>query len=376
MPIYLDCNATTPLEPMVYEIVHRYLVEDFGNAGSRTHVFGSRAKQAIQLAREQVAGIVSCRPEEVVFTSGATESDNLAILGLAEWGLQQGKRHIISSGIEHKAVLEPLEELRKRGFEITYLEPGNGGWIRPESIAENLRPDTLLVSLMHINNETGVIQPINEFAKVIETHEAFFHVDAAQSYGKEFEGLRDQRVDLISISGHKIFAPKGVGALITRRRGFKSPPLRPLQFGGGQERGLRPGTLPVHLIAGLGMASELALANVGTRRERCLAFRDKLLQSLSPLGGTINGDLERVASNSINMSFPGISSESAMVVLKDLIAISNGSACTSQSYQPSHVLKAMNLPDDRIRGALRFSWCHLTEDVDWKLVVNALGSLL
>ena len=232
-----------------------------------------------------------------------------------------------------------------------------------------------MVSIMHVNNETGVIQPIEEIASLLSGHDAYLHVDAAQGYGKEIPALQNPRIDLIAISGHKIYAPKGIGALIMRRRGFKSPPLKPLTFGGGQERGLRPGTLPVHLVAGLGEASALALRHHDARRLACLSFREKVEAALLPMGGLINGDPQKTVPQTISISIPGISSESAMVVLKGLIAISNGSACTSQSYQPSHVLKAMGLPDPRIREALRISWCHMTEDVDWQPVVIALKAL-
>ena len=375
MTTYLDCNATTPLEPRVQQVVLDYMVQEFGNAGSRTHEFGTKAKQAVHLAREQVAALVKCRVEEVIFTSGATEANNLAILGLAEWGIQTGKRHIVSTAIEHKAVLEPLEELARRGFEITLLEADASGWVAPSAVAAALRPDTLMVSIMHVNNETGVIQPIEEIASLLSGHDAYLHVDAAQGYGKEIPALQNPRIDLIAISGHKIYAPKGIGALIMRRRGFKSPPLKPLTFGGGQERGLRPGTLPVHLVAGLGEASALALRHHDARRLACLSFREKVEAALLPMGGLINGDPQKTVPQTISISIPGISSESAMVVLKGLIAISNGSACTSQSYQPSHVLKAMGLPDPRIREALRISWCHMTEDVDWQPVVIALKAL-
>ena len=375
MTTYLDCNATSPLEPRVQQVVWKYMVEEFGNAGSRTHEFGNRAKQVVQKAREQVAAIVRCKPEEVIFTSGATESDNLAILGLAPFGKEQGRRHIITSAMEHKAVLEPLEELSHQGFEITLLKPDKDGWIQPEAVVEALRPDTLLVSLMHINNETGVIQPIEEVASSLDGHEAFFHVDAAQSFGKEIPSLRHPRIELISISGHKIYGPKGVGALITRRRGFKSLPLRPLMFGGGQERGLRPGTVPVHLVAGLGEAAEIAGSTHQARRQACLVFRQELLEAFAPLSPQINGDLNRTVPNTLNISITGINSEAAMVALKGLVAISNGSACTSQSYTPSHVLTSMGMADDRIREALRISWCHMTESVDWRPVISALSGL-
>jgi cysteine desulfurase len=375
MPIYLDCNATSPIEPKVGEEVIHYLQLEFGNAGSRTHEYGSRAKQAVQHARGQVAEVVNASREEVVFTSGATESNNLAILGLAEYGEESGRKHIISSTIEHKAVLEPLEALAKKGFDVTFLPPTSGGWIDPAGVSDALRDDTLLVSVIHVNNETGVMQPIAELAHILTGHPAYFHVDGAQGFGKDIKTLQNPRIDFISISGHKIYGPKGVGALITRRRGYDRPPLSPLLFGGGQERGLRPGTLPVPLIVGLGLAAELALKNHVKREKACRAFRDRVLSALAPLSPLINGEQSRTLPHVLNISFPGLDSEAAMVALKDLVAISNGSACTSHSYQPSHVLKAMGLSNKQIEGAIRISWCHMTEEPDWNGVVKILKSL-
>ena len=276
--VYLDCNATTPIDPRVHEEVVRFMTQEFGNAGSRTHEYGLRAKRAVQIAREQVASVVRANPEEVVFTSGATESNNLAILGIAHHGERTNRKHIVSSQIEHKAVLEPLDALAERGFEITLIPPSPGGWIDPDDVRKSLREDTLLVSVMHVNNETGVIQPIVEIAELLASHTAYFHVNSAQGFGKEIEVLRTARIDLISTSGHKIFAPKGIGALIARRRGFESPPLTPLQWGGGQERGLRPGTLPVPLVVGLGLAADLALREVGERRRACSRYRERMLE--------------------------------------------------------------------------------------------------
>jgi cysteine desulfurase len=228
---------------------------------------------------------------------------------------------------------------------------------------------------MQANNETGVIQPIPEIAQALEGHEAFFHVDAAQGFGKVISPLQDKRIDLISISGHKIFGPKGIGALVSRRRGFKRPPLTPLMLGGGQEHGLRPGTLPVHLIVGLGLASELALGEADERREQCLKFRQKALQALSQFDPQFNGDQDRVMPHVLNLSIEGLDSEAVMVALKNEVAISNGSACTSQTYGPSHVLEAMQLEDERIEGALRISWCHMTPDPNWDSVVAILSQL-
>lgn len=370
--VYLDCNATTPLEPEVRREMLRFFEEEYGNAGSRTHEFGARAKQAVQKARDQVAALVGAQREEVIFTSGATESNNLALLGLAPFGERSNRRHIISTQIEHKAVLEPLEELERRGFAVELLAPNAGGWVEPERVASALRPDTLLVSVMHANNETGVIQPIEEIAALLGKHAAYFHVDAAQTFGKLIAPLRNPRIDLLSASAHKIYGPKGVGALVTRRRGFERPPLKPLIFGGGQERGLRPGTVPVPLVAGFGLAAELAQKNHAARLQRCLEFRRQLEAALLPLGPKIHGDPARLLPHVVNLSFAGLDSEAAMVALKGEVALSNGSACTSASYTPSHVLKAMGVPDEEIMGALRFSWCHLTPEVGWSVVASAL----
>jgi len=375
MPVYLDCSATTPLDPAVREIVLHYLDVDFGNAGSRTHSHGARAKQAVERAREQVASAVKCKREEVFFTSGATESDNLAILGLAAFGEKAGRRHIISTAIEHKAVLEPLAHLSTRGFEVDLIPPDEGGWIDPSLVAARLRPDTLLVSVMHVNNETGVLQAIPEIADAMAMSDAYLHVDAAQGFGKEPDFLTNPRVDLISISGHKLYAPKGVGALVARRRRFDRPPIEPLAYGGGQERGLRPGTVPVFLIAALGAAAELAEKNGQIRRQICEAIRRDALNALEPLGIQFNGDQSRCLPHILNFSVPGVDSEAVMVAVKDLVSISNGSACTSAEYKPSHVLSAMGLSAERISGALRVSWCHLTKGADWGELAGRVGRL-
>jgi cysteine desulfurase len=375
-PVYLDCNATTPLEPEVLEVMQKFLVEEFGNEGSRTHEYGARAKQAVQKARDQVGQVVCCQRDEVIFTSGATEANNLAILGLAEHGEKRQRKHIISTLIEHKAVIEPLEELERRGFEVEMLAPNAKGWVDPEKIKAALRPETLLVSVMHANNETGVIQPIEEIAELLRGHAAYLHIDAAQTFGKLIEPLRNQRIDLISASAHKLFGPKGIGSLITRRREYDRPPLKPLAFGGGQERGLRPGTLPVHLIVAFGEACAVALKNQNQRSEKVNAFRRQLMDELASLAPVYHGDPARMMPNVVNVSIPGLNSEAAMVGLKDLIAISNGSACTSANYTVSHVLKSMNLPEEQILSALRISWCHLTPAVDWAQVVTRIKGLV
>ncbi|MGB6223045.1 cysteine desulfurase DndA [Haloferula sp.] len=375
-PVYLDCNATTPLDPAVQEVLFRYLTEEFGNEGSRTHEYGSRAKQAVQKARDQVAAVVGAKRDEVIFTSGATESNNLAILGLAAHGNETGKRHLIGTRIEHKAVIEPLEAMEKQGFEVTWLSSDEHGRVRVEDLEGALRPDTLLVSIMAANNETGVRQPLHEICKILEGHEAYLHTDAAQAFGKDLEPLRKVRIDLISVSGHKIYAPKGIGALITRRRGYDRPPLKPLFYGGGQERGLRPGTLPVAHVAALGMAAEVALKQHEKRREHCRKIKDAALAAFAPLSSRIHGPAEETMDHVLNLAFPGIDSEALIVALKDLVAISNGSACTSSSYTPSHVIKAMGYGDDEANEALRFSWCHMTPDVDWEEIAQRIRNLV
>ncbi len=374
-PIYLDCNATTPLDPEVREVFFNFLKFEIGNEGSRTHEFGARAKQAVQKARDQVAAVVSAKRDEVIFTGGATESNNLAILGLKRAGRELGRCHIITSEIEHKAVLEPCKVLEREGYEVTYLPVGSRGFVKPEDVEAALQSDTLLVTLMQVNNETGVRQPIDEISEILKGHKAYFHTDAAQGFGKDIETLRNPRIDLISISGHKIYAPMGIGALIIRRRGYNRPPLQSLLFGGGQERGLRPGTLPVALIVALGKAGEISVRDNARRKKICRQIREKALSALASLGHRMTGEQSLVMDHVLNLSFPGLDSEALMVVLKDLIAISNGSACTSSSYTPSHVLKAMGMSEMEANECVRISWCHLTPEVDWNVIANRISEI-
>lgn len=374
-PVYFDCNATTPMEPEVRESMRPYWEDEFGNEGSRTHSYGARAKQAVNAARDRIAAVVAARREEIVFTSGATESNNLAILGLAPAGIAAGRRHILTTQIEHKAVIEPMEELARRGFDVEFLPPNSDGWVEPATFAKALRPETWLVSLMHANNETGVIQPLDEIADLLKDHPAWLHTDAAQTFGKILPSLRNPRVDLISISGHKIYGPKGVGALVVRRRGYEKPPLTPLFFGGGQERGLRPGTLPVPLIVGLGKAAELAISEHDERSAACMKIRDGLVSAFAKLPHSLNGDHAKTLPHVLNLSFTGADSEALMVALKNTVAISNGSACTSSSYKPSHVLAAMGIDEKRVREATRWSWCHLTPEVSLHELRHAIAAI-
>lgn len=373
-PVYLDCNATAPMEPGACKAMVHWFAEEIGNTGSRTHEYGLRAKRAVNEAREHVAAVVGASADDVVFTSGATESNNLALLGLAAHGKTQNRRHIVSTAMEHKAILEPLEVLAGRGFAVTLVRPDASGAISPDQIKSVLRPDTLLVSVMHVNNETGIRQPLAGIASVLKDHDAYFHVDAAQGFGKDIEALRESRIDLISASSHKVYGPLGIGALILRKRGFARPPLTPLIYGGGQERGLRPGTLPVPLIVGFGTAAKLALKDANARRRRCEAIRAEALAALEPVGARVHGDPALALPHVLNFSVDGIDSEALIVALKDVAAVSNGSACTSQSYQPSHVLLAMGLPESAVAGAVRLSWCHMTGPVDWPEITRRIAS--
>lgn len=373
---YLDFAATTPVDERVAQVVLHFMRQEFGNSGSRTHAFGVNARNAVEAARRAVADAVGASEDEVVFTSGATESDNLAILGLAPFLESSGRRHLITTAVEHKAVLEPFEHLESRGFEVTYLGVDDHGRVRPEDFSAALRDDTGLISIMHVNNETGVIQPLDVLTGALGDHPAFLHVDAAQGFGKELHLLRLPRIDLISVSGHKIYAPKGVGALVTRKRnGRDRPPITPLMFGGGQERGIRPGTVPVALVAGLGEAARIALAEHDQRVAAARRVEARVLDFVAKAGGTINGDRSLAIPHIVNASFRGLDSEAFIVATKSLVAISNGAACSSHAYERSHVLEAMNLESWRVGGAVRFSFSHDTQLPDTDELVRIIESV-
>lgn len=372
--VYLDNAATTPTDPRVAELVLRLMTEEFGNAGSRTHDFGVQASRRIQKARDQVASSVAAAADEIIFTSGATESDNLALLGLADHGKAVGRRHIITTAIEHKAVLEPLARLEASGFEITRVAPSKTGEVAAEAVLEAVRSDTLAISVMHANNETGAVMPIPAIADELAPDGPYLHVDAAQTFGRRTADLRNLRIDLISLSGHKTFGPKGVGALVARRRGMRRPPLTPIILGGGQEFGIRPGTQPVPLIAGFGLASELATREEAERVAQCTKIRHDALQALGPLEPIIHGGPDPLP-NILSFAIAGIDSEAIMVALKGLVALSNGSACTSAKYEPSHVLLAMGLDPDELSGTVRMSWGHNTGPIPWDDIMARLADL-
>jgi cysteine desulfurase len=348
--IYLDYNATTPVDPEVMEVVRFYMMEEFGNAGSRTHEYGARAKKAVENAREVIATELGVRTGDVIFTSGATEANNLAILGLEAEGRRTGRMHLISSQIEHKAVLEPLAELERRGFSLTLLPPERNGIVPAAALREALRPDTLLVCLMHVNNEIGTIQDIEGYSAALADHPAYFHMDAAQSFAKM--PVVFDRVDLISASGHKIGAPKGVGVLGLRRRKWIAPPLKPLMFGGGQEAGLRPGTLAVPLIAGLAVALSRWQANRQVYHDAAVRLSRIIVDLAHDAGYSLLVPPSRVVPWVIPLSKSGEDSEALILRLRGKIAASNGAACTAASYRESHVVMALGAES---AGFLRIS---------------------
>lgn len=375
-PIYLDCNATTPIDLRVRDVVMHYMEVEFGNAGSRTHIYGQEASKAVRKSREQIAAVVDARPEDVIFTSGATEANNLAILGLKDYGEKTSRKHIISTQIEHDSVLGPLNDLASRGFRIEFVPPKASGQVEPVDILRRLRADTLLVSVMHVNNETGVVQPISHIAEELRDHDALFHVDAAQGFGKEFQELSADRIDFISASAHKLHGPKGIGSLIVSRAKNAHKIINARQYGGGQERKLRPGTLPVALITGFGLASELAACEYHSRRARWEELRHQMRHALPETGTVIHGDPKRTLPTTLNFRFRDMDSDLVILQLRTFIAISNGSACSSDSIEPSHVISAMYPDQGLAHCACRASWCHLTPDIPGNRIYETLQTLL
>lgn len=359
-PVYLDYAATTPVDPEVAAAMAECLTADgaFGNPAS-SHAAGREARARVEAARTALAGLLGCAPENLVFTSGATEADNLAIRGVAEATANRGQ-HIITSRVEHKAVLDPCRALEQRGFEITWLVPGTDGRVHPAQVRDALREDTVLVSLMHVNNETGVINDIEAIGAELTDHLALFHVDAAQSVGKIPLDLSRLPVDLLSLSGHKFYGPKGVGALYVRQ-GLRNR-LAPQMLGGGHELGLRSGTLATHQLVGLGKAAELARAALPVESGRIAGLRRRLQTALAA-EGELNGDPEARVPGILNLSFPDVEGESLLLALSDL-AVSSGAACTAASREPSYVLRALGRDDQQAQSSLRFSLGRFTTEAE------------
>ncbi|GLX79726.1 cysteine desulfurase IscS [Thalassotalea insulae] len=378
LPIYFDYSATTPVDKRVAEKMMQYMTTDgfYGNPASRSHKFGWQAEEAVDIARNQVAELINADPREIVFTSGATESDNLAIKGVANFYSKKGK-HIITCKTEHKAVLDTCRELERQGFEVTYLDPEDNGLIDLNKLEAAMRDDTVLVSIMHVNNEIGVIQDIAEIGEMCRARKIVFHVDAAQSAGKINLDTQALKVDLISISAHKMYGPKGIGALYVRRK----PRIRleAQMHGGGHERGMRSGTLPTHQIVGFGEACRIAKEEMAQDLAHVTQMRDRLWQGLQSMEQVfVNGDFDKRYPGNLNVSFNFVEGESLIMALKDL-AVSSGSACTSASLEPSYVLRALGLNDEMAHSSIRFSFGRFTteEEVDYAIdiIQKAIGHL-
>ncbi len=365
-PIYLDYSATTPVDPRVAAAMIPWLTEQFGNPASRSHAYGWSAEKAVEDAREQVAALVGADSKEIIWTSGATESNNLAIKGAAHFYKGKGK-HIITLKTEHKAVLDTFRELEREGFEATYLDVQENGLVDLEVLKAALRPDTILVSVMFVNNEVGVIQPIAEIGEVCREKGIIFHVDAAQATGKVEIDLNTLKVDLMSFSAHKTYGPKGIGALYVRRK--PRVRLEAQMHGGGHERGLRSGTLATHQIVGMGEAFRIAREEMSTENTRIRELRDRLLKGLTDIEATyVNGDLEHRVPHNLNISFAYVEGESLIMAIKD-IAVSSGSACTSASLEPSYVLRALGRNDELAHSSIRFTIGRFTteEEIDFTI---------
>ena len=371
-PVYLDYSATTPVDPRVAEKMIPYLTEMFGNPASRSHAYGWDAEKAVDTAREQVAALVNCDPKELVWTSGATESNNLAIKGAANfYGSAKGK-HLITVKTEHKAVLDTVRELERQGFSATYLSPMENGLVNLDELKAAIRPDTVLVSVMLVNNEIGVIQDIVAIGNLCREKGIIFHVDAAQATGKVDIDLAKLPVDLMSFSAHKTYGPKGIGALYVSRK--PRVRLEAQMHGGGHERGFRSGTLPVHQIVGMGEAFRIAKEEMAEENARIRALRDRLWAGLSDIEEAyLNGDLEQRVPHNLNVSFNFVEGESLMMAVKDL-AVSSGSACTSASLEPSYVLKAIGREDELAHSSIRFSVGRYTTEQDIDFAINLIKS--
>jgi len=365
-PIYLDYSATTPVDPRVAQAMIPWLTEHFGNPASRSHAYGWEAEKAVEDARAEVAALVNADPKEIVWTSGATESNNLAIKGAAQFHKGRGK-HIITLRTEHKAVLDTFRELERQGFEATYLEVQENGLIDLAALKDAIRPDTILVSAMFVNNEVGVIQPIAEIGEICRDKGIVFHVDAAQATGKVDIDLAALKVDLMSFSAHKTYGPKGIGALYVRRK--PRARLEAQMHGGGHERGLRSGTLATHQIVGMGAAFRIAREEMKAENTRIGALRDRLMKGLQDIDATyVNGDVEHRVPHNLNISFAYVEGESLIMAIKD-VAVSSGSACTSASLEPSYVLRALGRNDELAHSSIRFTIGRFTteEEIDYTI---------
>ena len=357
MAVYLDYNASAPLDPRVLGRMVDIYQNHSGNADSRTHIFGSDVKEIVTSSRKTIADILDVDVTDFLFTSGSTESNNMAILGLEDYAKQSGKTHFITTSIEHKSVLEAMMRLKRLGFDVDFVAPDMSGRIKPDQILSLVTEKTLLVSMMHVNSETGIIQPIQEVGYELANTSTLFHIDATQGFGKLNADLRKTKYDMLSITAHKLGGPQGVGGFVLKRdRSYKRPPITPLMYGGQQERGFRPGTTPVALVAGFALAAELCNSSEAFRMNRCRQIKSSLIDALKDIDYMFNGDQEYCIPSTANISFEGIDAEALFLATKNDYAFSNGSACNSGSHKPSYVLTTMGLPEERINGAVRLSW--------------------
>lgn len=375
MAVYLDYNASAPIDERVLERMIDVYRSHYGNADSRTHIFGTDTKEIVLSARKTIAEILAVDNTDVFFTSGATESNNMAILGLLDYAVESGRNHFITTSIEHKSVLEAMKHLQEKGCAVDFVSPDASGRVKSEQILNLVTDNTLLVSMMHVNSETGIIQPIEEVGAALAGTKTYFHVDATQSFGKLNDSLRNTKYNMLSMTAHKLSGPQGVGAIILRRDcTYRRPPIKPLMYGGQQERGYRPGTTPVALVSGFALAAELCEKEAATRMEKCKVIRQNFLEAIQGLNYTLNGDQDRCLPSTINISFHGVDAEGIFLAVKEDYAFSNGSACNSGSHAPSYVLTAMGLDEARINEAVRISWNYDTK-VNFSALVDYIRSI-
>ena len=374
MGIYLDNNSSSPIDERVLAVMVDVYLNSYGNADSRTHNHGEQARIIVENARKQVASLLEINSSEVFFTSGSTESNNITIQGLEEYALKTNKKHIITSAIEHKSILETVNMMKKKGFDVDIVNPDLSGQINVQEILDKVRDDTLLVSVMHVNNETGIIQPVDRLGTELEKLNILFHVDATQSCGKLVDEIKNLKYNMLSFSAHKLRGPQGVGVLILKKKKYKLPPVKNIMYGGQQEGGIRPGTIPVALVAGCGKACEIAEKEYRENSQKCKSLKvilEELLKT-SNVNYHYNGAQQYCIDSSVNICFKGVMSEALMLSSKQYCSVSNGSACTSKSYSPSYVLKAMGIPTEDIENSIRISWGPETNEIEFRDNINKM----
>lgn len=374
MGLYLDNNSSSPIDERVLAVMVDVYLNSYGNADSRTHNHGEQARIIVENARKQVASLLGINSSEVFFTSGSTESNNITIQGLEEYALKTNKKHIITSAIEHKSILETVNMMKKKGFDVDIVNPDLSGQINVQEILDKVRDDTLLVSVMHVNNETGIIQPVDRLGTELEKRNILFHIDATQSCGKLVDEIRNLKYNMLSFSAHKLKGPQGVGVLILKKKKYKLPPVKNIMYGGQQEGGIRPGTIPVALVAGCGKACEIAEKEYRENSQKCKSLKvilEELLKK-SNVNYHYNGAQQYCIDSSVNICFKGVMSEALMLSSKQYCSVSNGSACTSKSYSPSYVLEAMGIPTEDIENSIRISWGPETNEIEFRDNINKM----